>query len=485
MSIYETLAAYGESSRYPMHMPGHKRNPVFKMKNPYSLDVTEAEGMDNLHRPEGMIRELMDRIKSFYHTEESYVLVNGSTCGILAAISACCKKGDTILMDRGCHRAVYHAVYLLELKPVYLLREPDRAAGIALGITAEQVSGALEEEEIAAVVLASPTYEGVVSDIASIAEAVHKKNIPLIVDEAHGAHFAWDEKMPDSAVAQGADLVVQSLHKTLPAFTQTALLHLGTAVIPKERIERYLAIYETSSPSYLLLAGADQCIQWLLEQGKDAFLRYHRYLEEFERGAQKWQTIKLWRHPAQEASKLVILTGTDRLTGKELAELLRQEYQIEVEMETGNYILAMTSVADTREGFWRLLSALSRIDAELTQSRNTDDGTEKEFLPVVCPPCRMSAYEAMNGSWKEIALEEGAGEISAEYGFFYPPGIPFLVPGEEITKEVLAYVSAEKQRGRKIFGLADSAGERIRIAAQGICGAKRTESGTKSEEKHG
>ncbi|MCH5252584.1 MAG: aminotransferase class I/II-fold pyridoxal phosphate-dependent enzyme [Lachnospiraceae bacterium] len=467
MSIYETLVSYGKGRRYPMHMPGHKRNKIFQMTNPYSLDVTEVDGMDDLHRPQGMIRELMDRIKAVYRTEESYVLVNGSTCGILAAISACCKRGDTILMDRSCHRSVYHAVYLLELRPVYLYRKQDSAAGISLDIDPEQVSEALKKNDVACVVLTSPTYEGVVSDIESIAKITHKKDIPLIVDEAHGAHFVWDEKMPETAVTQGADLVVESLHKTLPALTQTALLHLGTKRIPKEIVERYLDIYETSSPSYLLLAGVDQCIHWILEEGKGAFSQYHIWLEEFEQGAKKWRTLKLWRHPKQEASKLVILTGTRHFTGGELAEILRKKYQIEVEMETGNYVLAMTSVADTKEGFSRLLSALTEIDTGLVE-RMKENGQQEETVsfPTICPVYRMSAYKAMNGPYEGVGLAEGEGKISAEYGFFYPPGIPFIVPGEEITKEVLSYIFAERKKGRTVFGLADKEGEKIRIVVQ-------------------
>lgn len=476
MSIYEALVSYGEKEIYPMHMPGHKRRDTFSMCNPYAIDVTEVEGTDNLHHPERIIRELMNQMKEIYHTRESYVLVNGSTCGILAAISACCRRGDVIIMDRNCHQSVYHAVYLLGLNPVYLYRKQDRETEIALELESGQVREALEKNTASCVIVTSPTYEGIVSDITAIAGEVHKKGIPLIVDEAHGAHFAWDERMPETAMEQGADAVVESLHKTLPAFTQTGVLHLCSGRVEKELVERYLDIYETSSPSYILLAGVGQCMDWMIRNGREAFTEYWKNIEKFEERAQRWKKLTLWKNPRKEPSKLVIQTGETVFDGHELADLLRNQYAIEIEMETSGYILAMTSVCDSREGFERLAAALEKIDAVLENKASKrkafpegralqgdiplkPGGNESDRFSV-----RMGIYEAMNVPYREIPIQDSVGKISAEYVFFYPPGIPFLVPGEEITESAALRIVAAGEEKRRLFGLTDKEGKKIRVA---------------------
>lgn len=464
MSIHETLVNYNQTNRYPMHMPGHKRNPAFSMGNPYEIDVTEVEGTDNLHHPTGMIRERMNWLRNFYKTEQTYLLVNGSTCGILAAISACCQRGDSILMDRNCHKSVYNAVYLLELKPIYLMPKQDKDTGISLGIAKEQVKEALKNHEVSCVILTSPTYEGVISPIQEIAEAVHETHTPLIVDAAHGAHFAWSENLPVTPMEQGADLVVESIHKTLPAFTQTALLHLCTKRIKPEVVERYLGIYETSSPSYILLAGMDKCMDWLEKNAKKAVEKWEENLREFHQTANQWNTLSLWEQKEKDPSKLVIVSNHSELTGSKLAELLRLDYKIETEMAAGNYVLAMTSFCDTKEGFWQLAESLTKIDKEYSMKKSNETLLPiKDWKPIYC----IGSYEAMNGAYEEIPLGKSNGEIAAEYAYIYPPGIPFLVPGEKITKEVIEYIAMAKEKNLELMGLADENAEKIRVCRNG------------------
>ncbi len=465
MNLYETLQQYRDSGRYPMHMPGHKRNPMFYMENPYSLDVTEVEGTDNLHHPAGVIRGLQEMIAFRCYAKDSFILVNGSTCGILAAVSACCRQGDTILMARNCHRSVYHAVYLLQLKPVYLVPEQDKETGISLGITSKEVAQALEENpQIQCVVLTSPTYEGVMSDVGAIAEKVHKKDAVLLVDEAHGAHLAWGDHMPASAMERGADLVIESFHKTLPALTQTAVLHRCSERISKESICRYLDIYETSSPSYILMASVAQCVDWLCREGQNAFSRYEKRLGRFREKAGKWKYLSLWEREEKEPSKLVICTGkSEKYTGTDLAEQLRSEYNIEVEMAAGNYVIAMTSVGDSSEGCKRLITALTEIDRELAESVLPTENEKENIAGRQLPAQLLSAYEAMNAPCEEVSLAAGQGRISAEYAFVYPPGIPFLVPGEVIDKNVLAQIKQAKEKKLELLGLLDERAEKIRV----------------------
>lgn len=456
-NLYDVLMQYSRSGIYPMHMPGHKRNRDFCMENPWQIDVTEVEGLDNLHHPAGILRDFMESMRRRYGTEKTWLLVNGSTGGLLAAISACCQRGARILMARNCHQSAYHAAYLLGLRPSYLM--PSEEDGIPLEIRPEQVQEALrgipEGEKPACIVVTSPTYEGVVSDIAGIAEAAHEKNIPLVVDEAHGAHFAWSDAMPAPAMEQGADLVVESIHKTLPALTQTALLHLCSERIAPEQVERYLSIYQTSSPSYVLMAGAARCMDWLERNGKEAFGQYAQRLARFREGAVDWRVLSLWNYPRQEPSKLVIRAGTPELTGAELAAALRTEYRIEVEMAAGDYVLAMTSVCDTADGFRRLEEALADIDGKLAGRGGCGAAAtdEKEKPAQETPRIRRTPYEAVNGLCVKAGLEESRGRISAEYAIAYPPGIPFLVPGEEISEDAIKKIQRYRKEGCEITGL--------------------------------
>lgn len=462
MTLYDHLLAYAVENRYPMHMPGHKRNLTFAMENPYAFDVTEVEGTDHLHHPTGIIRQEMEKLKGIYGTQDTYLLVNGSTCGILAAVSACCHRGDTVVVARNCHQSVYHAIELLGLQPRYVYPNVDRDTEICLGITAEQVREALADSEPSCVVLTSPTYEGIVSEIEQIAEIAHERDIPLLVDEAHGAHFAWCDKMPAAAMRQGADLVVESLHKTLPALTQTGLLHRVTDRVPAERIERYLRMYETSSPSYVLLASISQCIGWLQTKGERWFSAYLNRLAAFRKQAQKWNHLSLWEWPEKDPSKLIITTKDTSLTGIALADKLRSIYRIEVEMAAFGYIIAMTSVCDTAEGIQRFAMALTEIDVWLAEDRWEKKESFSDWKAVI----RKGIDEAVEEIGERLPLSEAKGRISTEYAMIYPPGIPFLVPGEEVTAYVVEQIQRAGQQGLSLLGLKDTTGQTIGVCRQ-------------------
>ena len=260
--LYKELENYGNSDFYPFHMPGHKRNKACVEGDfPIERDITEIDGFDDLHHSEGILLEAQNALSRLYGTKRSFFSVNGSTAGLLAAISASVKKGGRILTARNCHKAVYHAIYLRDLVPTYIYPQSDSDLGINGAISVSRVERYLEENpKIEAVLITSPTYDGVVSDVRQIAEAAHKHGIPLIVDEAHGAHFRFSDYFPVSATDLGADVVIQSFHKTLPAMTQTAVLHLCSERVSEKLIRRFLGIYETSSPSYILMSSLDACV---------------------------------------------------------------------------------------------------------------------------------------------------------------------------------------------------------------------------------
>lgn len=434
MNLYDRLLQYQSSEMYPFHMPGHKRRKD-DFANPFLIDITEIEGFDNLHHAEGILKDAQDRAAALYHSEETYFLVNGSTCGILAAVSACTARGGKILMARNCHKAAYHAAYLRGLDIEYLYPEKEDIFGINGGIHEDIVEKALEEfQDIQAVMITSPTYDGVVSNVEKIAQIVHRKGIPLIVDEAHGAHFGFHEYFPKSSVEMGADLVIHSLHKTLPSLTQTALLHVNGNRVDRECLRRFLDIYQTSSPSYVFMAGMDSCVCLLEKRGGELFESLRRNLEVFYKQTESLGCIYLANHGLMgksgihdfDRSKLVISARNAGFTGNQLANLLRNRYHLELEMAGGSYGLALTSISDTEEGFLRL-------------------------------------SEALESPGESVLLEKAEGKICREFVYLYPPGIPMLVPGEIISREVLGKIRRLVREGYSVQGMADYSAEHIQV----------------------
>ena len=459
--LYEKLEAYEKSNYYGFHMPGHKRNSDVTQANlPYGIDITEIEGFDNLHHAEEIIREAEVRAASMYHAEETHYLINGSTAGILSAVMGCTKKGGKILMARNCHKSVYHAVFLNELRPVYIYPEFDETMELNMAVSPEKIERLLEEhKEVQAVVLTSPTYDGVLSDIERISEIVHQKKIPLIVDEAHGAHFGFHPYFPENANTKGADVVIHSLHKTLPALTQTALIHLNGTRIDRRKIRNYLHIFQTSSPSYVLMASMDECLRMVAEQGDVLFETYVKNLESKRGELKKLKHIRLMETEEFDRSKLVlsvkdtILKKENRVfTGKMLYERLLLEYHLQMEMAAGSYVIAMTSIGDTKEGMDRLISALFEIDEELEKKSEEE---KRYYLPRQEQVLTSFEVEGMRRmeNVKSLSWKESAGFISMEYAYLYPPGIPLIVPGERITKETAAMLVDYQNKGFSVEGI--------------------------------
>lgn len=473
--LLEKLKQYGSSDHYPLHMPGHKRR-ISHFGDPFAIDITEIDGFDNLHHAQGILLEAQKRAAQLYGAEESFYLVNGSTCGILAAVSAVTRRGDTVLMARNCHKAVYHAVFLNGLHAEYLYPEADMARGINGSISPETVRLALEKQNaqrISAVIITSPTYDGVVSDIRQIAREVHRAGAVLIVDEAHGAHFPMHEYFPKTALACGADLVINSLHKTMPALTQSALLHVQGSRVKRERLRQYLGIYQTSSPSYVLMAAMDRCVRLMQDEGDELFAIFTERLEKMRLELGKMKRLYLVTGKERELSafdydrsKVLISTERCEYSGRELAKILREEYHLEVEMDAPEYVTAIMTVSDTQEGFDRLTRALLEVDRELTETpKTTRQGRRriKAFGSLHKNKEVMTIETAANSEAHAVWLRESAGCISAEFVYLYPPGIPLLVPGEQITQELLEEFSYYRKCGFELQGLADYAGEKIKV----------------------
>ena len=480
--LYEQLSDYAKTDFYPFHMPGHKRADLY-FPNPYKMDLTEIEGFDNLHHAEGILLKSQERLGKLYHSKKSYYLINGSTCGLLSAIGALVRPKDKILIARNCHKAVWNAAKIFQLETNYVYPEW-MEYGMQGQVRPEAVQEALHiYKHTKVVVITSPTYEGIVSDIRKIADIVHKYHAYLIIDEAHGAHFSLSGYFPESSVRQGADLVIQSLHKTLPSFTQTAALHAAGGQAVCEKVEEMLGIFESSSPSYLLMAGMDRCVDLMEHCGKQLFEQFHEKLIYFYNGCRQLKCLHVltekdygaYHVPASDLSKIVIYTGNAEIDGPQLYFRLLEQFHLQLELYSAQYVLAMTSVMDTQEGFERLLQALLVIDGELEQARKQDKrgqfqtpqhGAEYVLKEIVQSVKKvMEISEIADYNIEETACEACAGKVCAEFIYLYPPGIPMVVPGEMLSEELIWFLEMCRKTGLNVQGTKDRQYRSIRTVA--------------------
>ena len=476
--LLEQLEAYGRSQIYPFHMPGHKRRLAPQaLSDIYRMDITEIDGFDDLHQAEGILKEAQERAAVEFGSEETHFLVGGSTAGILSAIAAVCRPGDEILIARNCHKSVYHAIEIGRLRPIYIYPQIDTKYGICGLICPQNVDEMwITHPNIRALVMTSPTYEGILSDIKALAEAAHRHHIPLIVDEAHGAHLHCSDYFPESAVRCGADLVIQSTHKTLPAMTQTALLHVRGELVDRQRLRRMLAIYQTSSPSYILMGSIDSCVHMLHKDGKVIFERYTGLLEDFR---ESWRSrsrgiIRLAEPEdfdegccyAYDRSKLMLSVRGQAISGAALGDLLLSDYGIQVEMRGPDYVLAMTGPGDDSEGFKRLLAALADLEERISGMRLASDGKYDKIKQNTCskidndilqvrPSQTLSIAEAVWQEKEKVSYTDAAGRISGDYIYIYPPGIPLVTPGELIEEAAIRQIDAWLRSGLHVTGLTD------------------------------
>lgn len=481
--ILSGLTAYNTEGCYPWHMPGHKRrlNTIFPdiVENPFSIDVTEVGDLDEFHDPHGIISEAMNRAAEVYGSHKSYYLVNGSTCGIMAALSAVCRPGDKLIVARNCHKSVYNAIRLLQLRPIYIMPEWNEELGMFGGVSPEQVRKMVKQySDAKCVLLVSPTYEGVVSDVEKIAKIVHKAGVPLIVDEAHGAHFEFMsnvnetisttnyKNIPNPAIRLGADIVIESLHKTLPAMTQCAILHEKSNIVDTERLEEYLSIYQSTSPSYVFLATTEACIEKMNYERDGLFIIYKELLSEYRKRFAQLSHIHLVEESdfkkqsacGYDDGKLVFSVkdcGYERdgeiiaMTGTKLGTILQEEYGQMMEMAAGNYVIAMTSVADSKEAFESLYLAMESIDAQLTDVEQPAD----TILYKTLPEHKMNIAEAREHKRVDIPFEDAIGKISGSYIYVYPPGIPIVTPGEVLSLGVMQEIKAAMDSDQNIKGI--------------------------------
>jgi len=456
MRLIEALEQLKKEHLVSFHMPGHKNGRLLFSDNRDLLayDITEIPGADHLHDAEGCILETEMALTRFYGSERTRMLVGGSTVGILSAIMGATDRGDLILINRNAHKSVYNAIEMHGLSPVYLYPQMEDYLGIPLGFDASELKERLDGVKCA--LFTYPTYEGVCYDLEPMIRMCHEKGIPVIVDEAHGAHLLLHRKGPKSALLIGADVVIQSFHKTMPAMTQTACLHFSEKGIltdhQRDRIDWYLKSLQSSSPSYVLMASIDNMLTIAMNRGVSESERLEQRIEAFHKFVKPLKNVKTDSFPLMDVTKIILSVPKERFhpgvwDGDIISKRLREDYGIQSEYATKTMVLLMASFLNTNEDFDQLEKALSDLDARM-------DLLLKELQPVVTithydrvfkkiasrDTFVVPAHTAVNAALKTVTLHESVGEVSGSYVIPYPPGIPVLVPGERIIEETLALV---------------------------------------------
>lgn len=428
------LKLYLGSDPLPMHMPGGKRNPDF-VSQTFMRDITEIGGFDNLHSPEGLLKDMEDCAASIWRAENAFLSVNGSTALILAAIwSASIRNpGTRILTAMNCHLAVWNAIELTGSKIVPLMPAFDPELPFAGHISPSDVERNLARDpSIKTVVITSPTYEGVLSDTEEIFRITRKYDAVLITDCAHGAHLGLDDDFFGTD-AKG-DLVIKSLHKTLSSPTQTAVMlrHEGCP-IDVSLIRRGLDIFETSSPSYILLGGISKCLAQINSKGKELLQPWENAISYAENNLRNLRNFKFWQAPVRERSKFVLMGR-----GSMLLEYLRGTFNIECEAGFPSHLIAMTGIGDTEDTLKRFCDAVIATDEVI-------DGQyiPSEFITRPLPKFAITLQEAAKQRMRSVDLEPefAIGLPSSEFIYGFPPGIPLLMPGEIITNETVKVLS--------------------------------------------
>ncbi|MTI65962.1 MAG: aminotransferase class I/II-fold pyridoxal phosphate-dependent enzyme [Firmicutes bacterium] len=456
LPIIEGLIKYKDEKNKRFHMPGHKGKNLLKdiSKLIPEIDVTEVDGTDNLHDPKGIIKESEKLASKTFNSDKTYYCINGTTAGIHASIMASAKPKEKILIQRNCHRSVYNAVILGDLEPLYIYPEFDEDNNILLGVKPEDIEDKLKKHrDIKAVVITYPTYYGICCDIKKIADIVHKYEKILIVDEAHGAHLKFNERLPISAMDAGADISIQSTHKTLPAFTQSSMIHLKNKRINTKRLESLISMHQSTSPSYILMSSLDYARGYMKENGEklldnllNDIMRITNELNNIK-GVKVFNEKSLKNGFSLDKTKLLVSLSDLNITGKELENILRYEYNIQLEMADLYYGLFYLTVCDSKSDLERIISVLK--DLSNKDNKKKIKSLVKYFKPIK----EKSMKEAFYSDKKYVKLTESKGKISSDFIIPYPPGIPLVCPGEFITKDILEYIIYLIDNDIKVLGI--------------------------------
>lgn len=474
--LFDALMEYVNRDTIPFHVPGHKKgvgmDKEFKQfigENPFKIDVTVFKLVDSLHHPTGPIKRAQQLAADAYGSDAAFFSIHGTSGAIQSMIMSVVNSGDKLIIPRNVHKSVTAGIILSGAIPVYMQPALDKRVGIAQGVTPETVEDTLKKHPDAkAVLIINPTYYGVATDIKKISDIVHSYDIPLIVDEAHGPHLGFNDNLPMSAIEAGADMCAQSTHKIIGALTQCSLLHVCSERIDINRVHQVLSLLQTTSPSYILMASLDCARRQIALWGKELLdksielANYVRYEINNIKGFYCFgeEIVGNEGVTALDPTKITINCRELGITGYDLDMILSNKYHIQMELSDLYNVLAVGSFGDTKEAMDTLLHSLKEISTEYYVKENK----KSDFLDIPDIPKQIKIpRDAFNSPKKPLLLKNSIGMISGEFLMAYPPGIPILCPGEEITKEIVDYVQKLKSTGLYVQGTEDPEVEYIKV----------------------
>lgn len=455
--IYEKLRELMKKNAYPMHMPGHKRNNDLFPVDLYKWDITETGEVDNLHHPTGIIKQANEAMADALGADRSYLLVNGGSSGVAAAIAAVVGENEKIAIATNCHKSAYNGLIISGANPIYISPRITEE-GLCGGIAPSDIFRTLSCGDVKAVVITSPTYEGFVSDVKVLADIVHKNNAILIVDECHGSHFPFSDWFPKTAISQGADIVINSWHKTLPCPNQAAVISVKSEKVDIKRLEDAISMMTTTSPSYPIMASMDY-MREMLTNDRNLTNIYTNAIWEARHLLAHCKSLKLvgdsikGQHSVDniDIGKFTIMVRTN-MTGVDLANILLEKYNFQVELAGLHHIIAMTSVADTPKAIMKFAKAIVDIDKKCKR-------VFIDKIPLVVEnvsECAMTPRQIFYAHKTSVKLSEAVGRIAGESVIAYPPGVPVVAAGQVIKSEHIGLISKLKFADIEIMGTDDN-----------------------------
>ncbi len=473
IDVLNTLKKQPDAAFY---VPGHKRGQGISQslvsllgEAVFQADLPELPELGNLFAPDEAIKEAQIVAAEAFGADQTWFLVNGSTCGIIAAIVATCSPGDKIIVPRNAHQSVITGLIVSGAVPIFLNPEYDHTWDLALSIAPDTLEETLKQHnDVRAILLVYPTYHGVCGDIKAIAEITHRYHIPLLVDEAHGAHFKFHDALPPSALSAGADLTVQSTHKVLGAMTQSSMLHLQGKRIDPQRISQALQLVHSTSPSYLLLASLDGARQQMAMEG-ETLLNKTIQLSQIARNAiskiEGLSVLELDKKRPEfqylDVTRLTVNVACLGISGLKVDEILRQQLGVTAELPMLSHLAFIISIGNTANDIKKLIKAFDKINDYILSSHESITPSPHHLMTP--SPLKLSPRDAFFAPKKRVKIENSIGEISGELIAPYPPGIPVLMPGEMITNEAIDYLTKIKKLGGMMTGCSDTNFKNIQV----------------------
>ena len=468
--IAEAMRKYSEDGALAFHTPGHKQglgaHSLLKeliTTEGLRREVSLMEELDDLHDPHTCIKEAQELAAELWNADEAFFMVNGTTSAVQAMIMATLKPNDLVLVPRNAHRCVMSGLILSGARPIYLTPEFDSEFGISLNLSVETIKAAIEKYPHAkALIIVSPNYYGVAADLKTIAKLLHERNMLLLVDEAHGAHLRFSDKLPISAIDAGADLAAQSTHKLLGSLTQTSMLMMKSKLVDTECVKRIVSLLQSTSPNYLLLASLDIARLQMQESGAESIERainLSQHLRSEINHIDGLKTLDRVDGFDLDLTKVTVNVSGLGITGIEAEQIIRYRYKIQCELSDTNNLLFLITFADNFDIINKLIYELNKIQKYKKLYAKSDN------LEMYIPnsESKLTPREALYSATTSINLHAAINKICAEEVTFYPPGIPILQPGELITSGIIEYIEANKNIGRRLIGATDTSLNTIKI----------------------